>query len=225
MIRAVIFDLDGTLIDSLRGIADSLNRTLAAHGLPGHADAQVRGFIGDGLRNLILRALPAGTGPHVFESIHDLYRKDYARTWKSGSEPYPGIRDLLATLTGQGIPIAVLSNKVHDFTVEMVREIFPEIPFHPVLGQRDSIPQKPDPVAALEIAREIGVAPEKCLFVGDSTVDWMTAQNARMHAIGVDWGYHDRDALVAAGATCIVSSAGEIFGRIEESIRSEHSNG
>lgn len=206
MQAALIFDLDGTLVDSLRGIADTLNRTLTAHGLPGHADHRVRSFIGDGLQNLIRRALPRGTEPRVFDSIYQLYRKDYALTWTDGSQPYPGIRDLLRQCGETGIPMAVLSNKVHSFTVEMVGGIFPGIPFQMVLGQRDGIPQKPDPQGALELAQAMGTPPASCLFIGDSTVDFQTARNAGMKAVSVDWGYHDRSDLEAAGADTIVST-------------------
>jgi phosphoglycolate phosphatase len=203
---ALIFDLDGTLVDSLRGIADTLNRTLAAHGLPGHSDARVRTFVGDGLTNLILRALPHGPEPRLVDSVLHLYRQDYALTWKQGSQPYPGIHDMLASLAREGFPLAVLSNKVHSFTVEMVESIFPDIPFAAILGQHDGIPHKPDPHGALELAEKLNSPPAGCILIGDSTIDFLTARNAGMRAISVDWGYHDRHALEAAGSTCLVSS-------------------
>ena len=207
---ALIFDLDGTLVDSLRGIADTLNRTLTAHGLLGHSDARVRTFVGDGLTNLILRALPQGTEPRLLNSVLLLYRQDYQLTWKQGSHPYPGIPELLATLAHSGHPLAVLSNKIHSFTVEMVESIFPDIPFAAILGQRDGIPHKPDPHGALELAETMHAAPTDCFIIGDSTIDFLTARNAGMRAICVDWGYHDRAALQAAGCTSIVSSISEL---------------
>lgn len=209
---ALIFDLDGTLVDSLRGIADTLNRTLAAHGLPGHSDANVRTFIGDGLVNLILRSLPHGSESHLLDSVLHLYRLDYERTWKQGSQPYPGIAEMLTALAQAGFPLAVLSNKVHAFTVEMIESIFPDIPFTAILGQHDGIPHKPDPHGALELAEKLNASPTDCIIIGDSTIDFLTARNAGMRAISVDWGYHDRSALEAAGSAQIASSVDELTG-------------
>lgn len=212
---ALIFDLDGTLVDSLRGIADTLNRTLTAHGLLGHSDANVRTFVGDGLHNLILRSLPQGSEPRLAESVLQLYRQDYERTWKHGSYPYPGIPEMLGTLHHAGFPLAVLSNKVHSFTVEMVEYTFPSIPFAAILGQRDGIPHKPDPHGALELAEKMNLPAADCIVIGDSTVDFLTAQNAGMRAISVDWGYHDRSALEAVGCARIVSTPDELINALQ----------
>lgn len=211
----LIFDLDGTLVDSLPGIAASLNRTLSAHGLPGHSDARVRSFVGDGLRNLILRAAPKGVEPANVESLLGLYRKDYALSWKSGSTVYPGVANLLDELQKSGFAMAVLSNKVHDFTVEMVRAMFPSIRFAAVLGQREGIPHKPNPAGALQLADILGTSPENCVVIGDSTMDLETASNAGMRAIVVTWGYHDRDRLVAAGATRLIDHPSELPALLE----------
>lgn len=206
----LIFDLDGTLVDSLPGIAASLNRTLSAHGLPGHSDAMVRSFIGDGLRNLIQRAAPQGADPARIESLLGLYRKDYKLSWASGSHVYPGIPQMLEEMQRSGFTMNVLSNKVHAFTVEMVRSIFPSIHFAAVLGQREGIPHKPDPAGALQIADMLGTAPENCVVIGDSTMDVQTAANAGMRSIAVGWGYHDRGRLTAAGAGKIIDSPSEL---------------
>jgi phosphoglycolate phosphatase len=207
-----VFDLDGTLVDSLRGIADSLNRTLSAHGLPSHPDPQVRSFVGDGLRNLILRALPPAADLSLVESVLAHYRKDYEGTWQHSCHPYPGIHNMLTELERAGHPLAVLSNKVHAFTLDMVRGAFPDIEFQAILGQRDGIPHKPDPHGALEIAHRLSAAPAHCTLIGDSTVDFLTAKNAGMQAVSVDWGYHDRAALEAVGSSRIVSNAEELAG-------------
>lgn len=206
----LIFDLDGTLVDSLPGIAASLNRTLGAHGLPGHSDAMVRGFIGNGLRNLIQRAAPQGADPALIDSLLDLYRKDYTLSWASGTHVYPGIHHMLDGLRQSGFAMSVLSNKVHSFTVEMVQSIFPFIHFSAVLGQREGIPHKPHPAGALQIANMLGTAPENCIVIGDSTMDVQTAANAGMRAIAVSWGYHDRDRLLTAGAETIIDSPSEL---------------
>jgi phosphoglycolate phosphatase len=211
----LIFDLDGTLVDSLPGIAASLNRTLSAHGLPGHSDGRVRSFVGDGLRNLILRAAPKGVETATLESLLGLYRKDYALSWKSGTSVYPGVANLLDELQKSGFAMAVLSNKVHDFTVEMVSAMFPAIRFAAVLGQRDGIPHKPNPAGALQLADVLGTSPENCVVIGDSTMDIETASNADMRAIAVTWGYHDRDRLVAAGASLLIEHPSELPALLE----------
>ena len=212
----LIFDLDGTLVDSLPGIAASLNRTLSAHGLPGHSDARVRSFIGDGIRNLILRAIPKGTEPALLESLLGLYRKDYALSWQSGSTVYPGVDNLLDELQKSGFEMAVLSNKTHDFTVEMVRTLFPSIRFTAVLGQREGIPHKPHPAGALQLADMLGTSPENCIVIGDSTMDLETAANAGMRCVAGGWGYHDRDRLLAAGATRLIGHPSELPALLEE---------
>jgi phosphoglycolate phosphatase len=206
----LIFDLDGTLVDSLPGIAASLNRALGAHGLPELPDAMVRGFIGNGLRNLILRAAPQGTDPSLIESMLGLYRKDYELSWASGTHVYPGIHHMFGELRAAGFSMSVLSNKVHAFTVEMTRVIFPAVPFSAVLGQREGIPHKPHPAGALQIADMLGAAPENCVVIGDSTMDIETAANAGMRSIAVSWGYHDRARLLAAGAEKIIDSPSEL---------------
>ena len=212
----VLFDLDGTLVDSLPGIAATLNRTLDAHGLPGHSHTMVRSFVGNGLRNLVMRAAPQGAQPALIESLLSLYRKDYDLTWQHGTSAYPGVRSMLAELQAEGRPLAVLSNKVHDFTVTMVREIFPEIHFARVLGQREGVPHKPDPAGALQIAEALDAAPRNCVMVGDSTMDLETAAHAGMRGIAVSWGYHDRERLAAAGAWKIIDQPAELPPLLEE---------
>jgi phosphoglycolate phosphatase len=206
----VIFDLDGTLVDSLPGISASLNRTLAAHGLPGHPDAIVRSFVGNGLRNLIERAAPQGSGPSLIESLLGLYRKDYALSWQSGTRTYDGILHLLGELQRDGHPLAVLSNKTHPFTVEMVRETFPAIHFAQVLGQKDHIPHKPAPDGVFQISEALGIGAETCVMVGDSTIDIATAHNAGIRGIAVTWGYHDRARLAEAGAHAVIALPSEL---------------
>ena len=206
----LIFDLDGTLVDSLPGIAASLNRTLTSHGLPGHADAAIRTFIGNGVNTLVRRAAPTATYPNAAESLVGLFKKDYALSWNQGTQPYPGILHLLGELQKDGFQMAVLSNKPHDFTVEMVRTVFPKCHFAKVLGQRDGIPHKPDPAGALQIANILDAAPEQCTVIGDSTMDLETATNAGMKCIAVTWGYHDRKRLLAAEPDKIIDQVTDL---------------
>ena len=211
MKHALIFDLDGTLVDSLPGIAATLNRTLTAHGLPGHSNAAVRGFVGNGLRNLIMRAAPRGADPALIDSLLSLYRKDYELTWASGTIIYPGVSQMLAELQQAGISLSVLSNKVHEFTLQMVSGLFPGIHFAMILGQREGVPHKPHPAGALQIAATLGLAPADCIVIGDSTMDIETAANAGMHSIAVTWGYHDRERLMAAGAGQLIDTPTELL--------------
>jgi phosphoglycolate phosphatase len=208
----LIFDLDGTLVDALPAIAASLNRTLGTHGLPVHSHAAIRSFIGGGLHMLIQRAVSTGTDPTVIDSLVALYKKDYELTWPEGSLVYPGVHEMLETLQQGGYPLAVLSNKVHDFTVATIRTLFSNIQFTAVLGQRDGIPHKPDPAGALQLSTTFGTAPASCVIIGDSSVDLETAANAGMPAIIVTWGYHDRADLLTAGATQLIDHPSDLPG-------------
>ncbi len=195
---AFIFDLDGTLVESLPGIAASLNRALARHGLPTHGDAAVRGFIGDGARMLCSRAMAPGETAQHLESVLRIFAEEYAASWQHGTQPYDGISALLDDLRARGVPLAVLSNKPHAFTTEIVEKLFPEDTFAVVLGNREGLPHKPDPAGALEIAATLGISPQNCVLIGDSTMDLDTARNAGMPSIAVTWGYHDRERLLCA---------------------------
>lgn len=212
MKHCLIFDLDGTLVDSLPGIAASLNRSLTAHGLPGHSDAAIRSFVGDGLRMLVQRAASPGAEPSLIDSLISLFKKDYDLSWADGTKAYPGIHHMLDELQKGGFQMGVLSNKTHDFTVAMTRALFPNIHFAKVLGQKDGIPHKPHPAGAFQIAAAFGTDPENCVMIGDSTIDMETATNAGMKAIAVAWGYHDRKRLLEAGAARIIEQPSELPG-------------
>lgn len=196
--NALIFDLDGTLVESLPGIAASLNRSLSLHGLPGHSYAAVRNFIGNGARKLVERALSGVSRLDLTDSVLESFAADYEISWPDGTSVYPGIHELLAALRSSEIPMAVLSNKPHAFTVEIVEKLFPENTFSAILGNREGLSHKPDPSGALEIANSLGLSPENCTLIGDSTMDLDTARNAGMKSIAVTWGYHDRERLSVA---------------------------
>jgi phosphoglycolate phosphatase len=199
MTPGLIFDLDGTLVDSLPGIAASLNRALRRLGMPEHGDAAVRGFIGNGSYELARRALPADAGADRVSALESAFKQDYAGTWHQGTTPYAGIPELLQGLREAHHALAILSNKPHDFTVEIVARMFPSTSFQPVLGQRPELPRKPDPAGARVIARGWQLPPADCRFIGDSTVDLETARAAGMPFVAVGWGYHDPATLEAAG--------------------------
>ncbi|MGA0854170.1 MAG: HAD family hydrolase [Luteolibacter sp.] len=200
----LIFDLDGTLVDSLAGIAGSLNHSLALHGQATHPPAAVRHFVGDGVQMLVKRALGGTHDPSLAAMIVDDFKRHYDTHWQSGTRAYDGILEALETLTSEAYPMAVLSNKPHAFTTAMTERVFPSIKFAAVLGQRDGSPQKPDPHGALEIACMVGRDPSDCIVIGDSTMDLETARRAGMRAIAVTWGYHDRERLIEAGADWMI---------------------
>ena len=201
MKNGLIFDLDGTLVDSLQGIAESLNHALSIHSLPAHPLSAVRGFVGNGSRKLIERALPDRAGNAEIDQIESAFKVAYEVNWPHGTHAYCGVFELLEALQAQQFPLAVLSNKPHPFTVAIVGKLFPQIEFTCIRGQLPGIPHKPDPTGALEIATKFHLAPARCIMIGDSTMDLETARNAGMQAIAVTWGFHDPERLLASGAT------------------------
>jgi len=210
-----IFDLDGTLVDSLSGIAASLNRALAGLGLEPHSLRAIRGFIGNGVGVLMSRAAPQGSAASLLVALEQAFKADYDLTWPQGTGVYPGVADLLAELQHRGVPLAVLSNKSHAFTTAMVSGLFPGVAFAAVLGQRSGIAHKPDPAGAMEIATLLGQPVQWLTMVGDSTMDLETAHRAGMRAVGVTWGYHDRDLLAAARPDMMIDSPEELLGFLE----------
>lgn len=212
-LRAVLFDLDGTLVDSLADIAGSMNHTLARFGLPTHPEARYRVMVGEGLEVLARRAIPEERWG-LLEEVLAEYRAHYAVHALDASRPYPGIAELLDGLAERHVPIAVLSNKRDDFTRAMVSALLGRWSFVQVLGERVGIPRKPDPSAALEIASALGVEPAACGFVGDTAIDMRTAVAAGMFPVGALWGFRGREELVAAGARLLLSHPPELLGRV-----------
>lgn len=199
------------MADSLPGIANSLNRALGSLRLPPHPPAAVRGFIGNGARALVARAAPDGTDEAALMGLEQAFKADYDLTWPQGTAAYSGAAELLDELQQRGCPLAVLSNKPHPFTAAMVDALFPGIAFGAVLGQRPGIPHKPDPTGALEIADMLGLPVQACVVIGDSTMDIATARRAGMRVVAVSWGYHDREALLAAAPDAVIDSPEELL--------------
>lgn len=210
MNHGLIFDLDGTLVDSLAGIATSLNHALARSGLPQHSLAAVRGFIGNGVSILVGRAVPTDSDEALISTVEQAFKVDYEVSWPDGTVLYDGIFDMLAALQARGYPLAVLSNKPHPFTQAIVAHLFPDICFTAVLGQRPEISHKPDPAGALEIAATFGLAVGDCTIIGDSTPDLETARNAGMRSVAVTWGFHDRTRLLAENPNHTVETPAEL---------------
>jgi phosphoglycolate phosphatase len=210
--RAIIFDLDGTLLDTLDDIANAANRALATRGFPAHPNVQYRAWIGEGVLKLISRALPEGhRDAATVQACADAYVQEYERNWNTETKAYAGVPDLLDALVARGLKLAVLSNKPDQFTQRCVDELLSKWAFNVVLGASDRFPRKPDPTGATEIARRLGVLPAECLYVGDSGTDMQTARGARMCAVGALWGFRDRAELLEAGAQLLINRPGEVL--------------
>ena len=220
--QAVIFDLDGTLLDTLEDLAASGNELLSHRGFPTHPVEDYKTFIGNGMDNLVRAIFPEGHRPFPgteTDAMVEEYRAAYRRHWKDTTSLFPGMSDLLDRLAEREIPLAVLSNKAHDFTQNCVDTFLGEWQWAVVFGAREGLPKKPDPAGAHEIADEIGIPPASCFFIGDSDVDMITADRAGMHAVGVSWGFRSIDELTRSGATAILERPIDLLGIMEQSPR------
>jgi phosphoglycolate phosphatase len=210
--EAVIFDLDGTLLNSLGGIADAMNTLLERLGYSTHPLEAYKYFVGNGVSEMVKRALP-----EVIREKSDIkkrvtdYRDIYHTTWQKNSPHYEGIPELLDALSQKNIKLAVLSNKSDDFTKRMVSTLLPDWKFEAVMGAQPGIPEKPDPYAALKIAEMINIAPADIIFMGDSGVDMQTAARANMYPVGVLWGFREAEELLANGAKKLINHPMEFF--------------
>lgn len=192
MKSGIVFDLDGTLVDSLPGIAVALNAALVAMGKPAHTEQAIRSMVGKGARELCRAALNTPKGEAPDEGIDDLlngFMAEYPHTWQKGTLPYPGIEDLLDKLQELGFPLAVLSNKPDVVTRPLVQEIFPRVRFDMVMGFSDQFPRKPDPASLLHIAACRQSLAENITMVGDSKHDALAARQAGARLVLVGWGY------------------------------------
>jgi phosphoglycolate phosphatase len=210
--QAVLFDLDGPLLDSLGDLAESMNAVLREDGLPTHGLDDFRFFIGDGIQALVKRSLPLRlhNDRPALEAYLDRYRASYSQRWHL-SKPFAGIADLLDTLQAQGVGLGIVSNKPDNFTQQCVQTLFPAWTWEGVVGQLDHVPSKPDPTGALAMAEKLGVQPEDCWFVGDSDVDMKTGVNAGMNVVGVSWGFRPERELRDAGAQHIIGQPAELL--------------
>lgn len=209
--KGLIFDLDGTLLDTLEDLADAANSTLEHFGFPGHPVDAYRYFVGEGLKTLMQRIVPeAEASDEQLSEYMKKFGEIYSKTWNVRSAPYKGISEMISSLSDAGLQLAVLSNKPHEFTKICVEIFFPEDPFAYVYGQRDGIPKKPDPAGALDIAEKMGLGVEDILYVGDTATDMQTGNSAGMRTIGVEWGFRDRVELEKNNAWKIVSTPSEV---------------
>ncbi len=200
--KAVLFDLDGTLLDTIKDIADSVNTALAQLGFPQHEVEAYKYFVGDGRKALAIRSLPEDCRDTVNVDRLAIFiiEEEYSKRWVNNTVAYPGIPDMLQALADLGIKMAILSNKPQASTEEMVSGLLLQWRFELVLGAQSSIPMKPDPTSALQISRRLNIPPAEFLYLGDTYVDMKTATAAGMYPVGALWGFRTADELMAGGA-------------------------
>jgi len=203
--EAVLFDLDGTLIDTVDDIGDSANRVLSNRGFPIHPISAYRQFVGEGIRVLFTRALPKEkqNGDLINICLKE-FVEDYRRNYNVKSKPYNGIPDMLNALNARGLKLAILSNKPDPLTKDCVTSLLSNWDFDVVFGQRDSVPRKPNPQGALEIAEKLLISPSDFLYLGDTAIDMKTAVSAGMFPVGVAWGFRPVKELKGNGARVII---------------------
>ena len=213
MYKVCIFDLDGTLTDTVESLTYSVNATLSELGLSQITEEQCKAFVGSGARKLIERSLKAAGDPELLhvEKAMEVYGRVFKENCTYHVAPYEGIVEMLDTIKTLGVRLAVLSNKPHLQTKDVVATFFGADIFTCVQGQQEGIPRKPDPAAVFMIAKELNVATEECLYIGDSDVDMQTGNAAGVTTIGVTWGFRSREVLKENGAAYIVDKAQEII--------------
>lgn len=210
MKKTVIFDLDGTLLDSIEDIASSMNKVLESLQLPTHKIEDYKHFVGGGVDILVENALN-NQSKEIKDEVTKRFKIEYDGKLHSKTLPYDGIYELLDELKKLDINLAVLSNKPHEFTVSYVNHFFKNYNFKEIHGQKKDVPKKPDPKAALDIVKCLDSSCENTYFIGDTKIDMQTAKNANMTAIGVLWGFRDEKELRDFGADFIVSNPLEIL--------------
>lgn len=212
MKQLAIFDLDGTLLDTVADLANATNHALATCGYPTHPTKAYYQFVGNGINILFQRALPEGERTEEnIGRIRSLFIPYYNEHNADESHPYKGIPELLDKLHTKGIQLAVASNKYQQATEKLVNHFFPTTPFVAVYGQREGTPIKPDPTVVNDILNLTGTAHKNTIYIGDSGVDMQTAHNAKVESIGVTWGFRSEKELIANGACHIVHWAEEII--------------
>ena len=212
--KAVLFDMDGTLLDTLDDLWGAVNATMRRFGYPERTRDEVRQFVGNGVTRLLELALPGGAEDPRFDEAVTAYRAYYAAHSEGKTGPYPGVAELVARLTEEGIPCAVVSNKPDKTTKQLARKFFPEIAVAAGENEAAGIRRKPAPDMVFSAVRELGAALSDCVYVGDSEVDLYTGRAAGMDVISVLWGFRDRDLLEKEGAERFARTPEELFSLI-----------
>lgn len=215
MKKAVIFDLDGTLLNTLDDLADSTNYVLSKFGYPTRTIDEVRQFVGNGVAKLIERAIPEGKNNSNFEKCLSIFKENYAQNMYNKTAPYNGIIEMLSNLKSRGIKIAVVSNKFDLAVKELCKKYFEGfIDFAAGENEAQGIKKKPAPDTVISVLNEFNFAPEDAVYVGDSDVDIMTAKNSKMPCISVTWGFRDEKFLLENGATILINAPSEIYNHL-----------
>ncbi len=220
-VKAFLFDLDGTLLNTLQDLADSMNEVLSEKGLPVHPVHEYRYFVGDGMRELARRVYPGDPHEKLVDDLVEEMRVEYGKRCYDTTGPYAGVNEMLEFLSEAGVPMAVFSNKPHEFTMEMVAYYFKEIPFRAVIGVNESVPRKPDPAGALMISKKIGIEPGKFIYLGDTATDMRTAISAGMYPAGAAWGFRDAQELRQNGAVIIMETPRELTSVIKNTFNTK----
>ena len=205
-----IFDLDGTLLNTLKDLAASTNYALRSAGMPEHSVEDVRRFVGNGVKKLMERAIPQGLENPKFDETYATFRKHYLEHSLDTTKPYDGIPEVLAELKRRGKKLAIVSNKFYAATQELAKHFFPET-IQGAIGERENIRKKPAPDTVLEAMRQLGVGREGTVYIGDSDVDIDTAKNVGVPCISVLWGFRDKDFLIEHGATHLIKEPKELL--------------
>jgi phosphoglycolate phosphatase len=215
-IKSIIFDLDGTLVNSVYDIGNSTNYALSKKGLPLRRFEDYYYLVGEGVQKLIENAvLPNAVDQETQSELVELMQSHYDKNWHNFTKPYPQIESLLEDLTENGIRMAVLSNKPDHFTKSMVQYFFPNIPFEYVHGARENQTKKPHPRGLLSILEKMGLDKESVLYVGDTKIDIQTCINAHVKSVGVTWGFRPKQELVEEGADFIIENPSELLNLIK----------
>lgn len=215
MKKIVIFDLDGTLLNTLDDLADSTNYALSKFGYPTRTIEEVRQFVGNGVAKLIERAIPDGKNNSNFEKCLSIFKENYAQNMYNKTAPYNGIIEMLSNLKSKGIKIAVVSNKFDLAVKELCKKYFEGfIDFAAGENEAQGINKKPAPDTVLSVLRKFSFSPEDAIYVGDSDVDIMTAKNSKMPCISVTWGFRDEKFLLENGATILINAPSEIYNHL-----------
>lgn len=208
--KGIIFDLDGTLLDTLDDLSNSVNEALKSFDFPTHKKESYKKKIGRGFRDLICKSMPAETKENIVDEGLQIFLQHYEKSYMNETKPYGGITNVLEMLQNRGVKIAVNSNKRNDYTVALIKKNFPKIDFIDCFGEREGIPKKPDPTSALELRNLMALKSNEIIYVGDSKTDILTAKNANMDSIGVLWGFRDEVELTAHQATYIARTPKDI---------------
>lgn len=210
--KAIIFDLDGTLLNTLEDIGNSVNTGLSRLGLPMHEIEAYKPFIGEGREALAIKALPENQRqPERIKSLLVYINDEYMKHWADNTRPYPGIPEMLDALAYENIKMAILSNKPQDFTDLTVNKLLSKWHFEIVAGVRPCVPKKPDPTAALQISLQMSVPPSQIIFLGDSEIDLETAGRAGMFGVGALWGFRSKEELLSNGAKTLINHPGDLI--------------